>query len=164
VNRNDALRFCDAADALLADHADDDTIVGRARENAQRELARIGYSVLKEACELVRELVAEVAALRTGVSESEDALLRMVTETQAENERLRGLMPCGHPGACVVSSDAERDCTVSCAWCADKARWVRLLAVAVNNAEEYSILIYEQELEIEKFEAAAKLNATMLAQ
>lgn len=90
TNRNDdTLALCEDAEVLLTGHAADDQITGRARENAQRDFARQSRPTLKLAIEKIRELVAEVAALRTGVNESEGALLRMWGETQSEVERLR---------------------------------------------------------------------------
>ena len=187
MNLNEALQFCDAAEALLAAHADDDTIRGFARTQAQQDFAHHAHPTLRLAIDKIRDLVGEVASLRTGIGGSEGALLRMWTETQAEveelrinliraraetdtllrqqqdklekslnadygrerlrSERLRELMSCGHPRACVVSADDDRDATGYCAWCEDLARWRGLLEIAADNAEGFREMLVECERE-----------------
>ena len=158
TNHNDTLlQFCATAEALLSAHADDDKIVGYARPQAQCEFARRAYGALEEACELVRELMAENEALRTGLGDSEAVPLRMFAEVQAENEKLRETMPCGHPRACVISADGNRDSTAHCAWCADLARWRGLLEVAADNAEGFREMLVECERETAEMKAELAL-------
>ena len=155
MNTNNTLNLCTEADALLEAHADADEITGRARENEQREFARHSYPTLVLAVERLRELVSEVTTLREGIGASETALLRMWSETQIENERLRETMPCGHPRACIISEDTQH----YCGWCEDVAR----MEIAVDNADEFRRMLVECGREVTELKADAKLNAAMLA-
>ena len=160
MNHDEIINFCTAAEALLAEHAADDTIRGFARPLAQCTFARHASPLLHRAVEWIRELVGENAALRIGVNESESVLLRMWMETQVEKEQLRETMPCGHPRACVVNADDGTEC---CAWCADRKRWELLIEVAAENVDGFRDMFIEREATLSQLKEEAKLNATMLA-
>lgn len=122
------LQFLAAAEALLEVHVNDIKLHGAARPQAQCEFARIAHGTLEEACERIRELAAEVEWLQERVSPPP--------------------MLCGHPRACVVSADDDRDSTGHCAWCTDLARWRGLLEIAADNAEGFREMLVECEREV----------------